>query len=243
MSFSDGPRPWPLSRWQVLHARSLEQPGAALRQRALSPPPCSHAWYCAGSSTVTLPIMPEWLVPQYSAQKMWYVPGLVRLEPQLGVAPGNRVDLGAERREVQAVQHVLGADRDLDRPARRDVQLVDLALAFEVLELPHPLLADGVDVHRLVGRTAQVVEDRRAPAEHHHRDEVGMTLHSSSSGRLPSMRAPISPSCVGGTDAEEMTSDRHGQREERATARMKKYSASTSSRTSTPARGRAGCRI
>ena len=26
---------------------------------------------------------------------------------------------------------------------------------------------------------------------------VGMTLHSSSSGRLPSMRAPISPSCVG----------------------------------------------
>jgi hypothetical protein len=40
-------------------------------------PPCSHAWYCDGSSTVTLPIMPAWLVPQYSAQKMWYVPGVL----------------------------------------------------------------------------------------------------------------------------------------------------------------------
>ena len=26
---------------------------------------------------MTVPIMPEWLVPQYSAQKMWYRPGVV----------------------------------------------------------------------------------------------------------------------------------------------------------------------
>ena len=109
MSFSDGPRPWPVSRWQVLQARSLNSLAPRSASVPSMPPPCSHAWYCAGSSTITLPIMPEWLVPQYSAQKMWYVPGFVRLEPELGVAPGNRVHLGAERREVQAVQHVLRA--------------------------------------------------------------------------------------------------------------------------------------
>ena len=39
--------------------------------------PLSHAWYAAGSMTWTVPIMPECLVPQYSAQKMWYSPSLV----------------------------------------------------------------------------------------------------------------------------------------------------------------------
>jgi hypothetical protein len=33
------------------------------------------------------------------------------------------------------------------------VQLIDLALAVEVLEAPHPPLARGVDLERLVGRT------------------------------------------------------------------------------------------
>ena len=35
-----------------------------------------------------------------------------RLEPQLGVAPGNRVDLRPKRREVETVDDVLGRDRD-----------------------------------------------------------------------------------------------------------------------------------
>ena len=55
--------------------------------------------------------------------------------------------------------------------ADRHVQLVDLALAVEVLELPHPLLADDVDVERLVGRARHREEDARAPDEDHHRDE------------------------------------------------------------------------
>jgi hypothetical protein len=31
-------------------------------------PPLSQAWYSVGSITTTLPIIPECLVPQYSAQ-------------------------------------------------------------------------------------------------------------------------------------------------------------------------------
>ena len=93
-----------------------------------------------------LPIMPECSVPQYSAQKRWYVARLGRLEPQRSCSGREHVLLDAEGRHVEAVDHVLGGHRQLDRPADRHVQLVDLALALEVLHLPHPLLADDVDL-------------------------------------------------------------------------------------------------
>jgi hypothetical protein len=50
------------------------------------------------------------------------------------------------------------------------MQLVDLSRAVHVLCLPHPLLADDVDLHRPVGWPRQVEEHLRAPDEHHHRD-------------------------------------------------------------------------
>ena len=118
MSFSDGPRPWPVSRWQVDAGQVVEQPGAALRQRAL------HA------AALQPRLVVRRLQHDHVADHAGVVgaavlgaedvvrAGRLRLEPELGVAPGNRVHLGAERREVQAVKHVLGADRDLDRPAR-----------------------------------------------------------------------------------------------------------------------------
>ena len=40
-------------------------------------PPASHCSYSAGSMTYTDPVIFECSVPQYSAQKMWYFPGLV----------------------------------------------------------------------------------------------------------------------------------------------------------------------
>ena len=58
------------------------------------------------------------------------------------------------------------------RRVDRHVQLVDLALPLAVLELPHPLLADGVDVERFVGHAAHEREvHARAPDEHHHRED------------------------------------------------------------------------
>ncbi len=96
--------------------------------------------------------------------------GLGRREPQRVVAAGNDVRLHAERGDEVAVDDVLGAHDQLHRPPDRHVQLVDLALPVHVLHLPHPLLADDVDLHRARRRTVEIEEDLRAPREHHHDD-------------------------------------------------------------------------
>ena len=83
----------------------------------------------AGSIAMTEPIIPECFVPQYSAQNRWYVPGFGGLEPHRRVAAGHDVRLHAEGRHEEAVDDVLGGHDQLDRPADRHVQLVDLALA------------------------------------------------------------------------------------------------------------------
>jgi hypothetical protein len=48
----------------------------------------SQDWKAAGSITVTQPIIPECLVPQYSAQKRWYFPGLVAWNHMVAYRPG-----------------------------------------------------------------------------------------------------------------------------------------------------------
>ena len=80
--------------------------------------------------------------------------GLVGLEPQGRVAARQDVLLDPQCRKVEAVDHVLGDHGELDRPVRRDVQLIDLALAAGMLEFPHPLL--GKDVH-LEGAGGRIV--------------------------------------------------------------------------------------
>ena len=69
MSLSDGPRPWPESRWQRVAGQLLEQRRAALGQRSFAAAG-EPRLIGRGSITITEPIIPEWLVPQYSAQKM-----------------------------------------------------------------------------------------------------------------------------------------------------------------------------
>jgi hypothetical protein len=74
---------------------------------------------------------------------MWKVPSR-RLEPQLRVAARDDVGLHAEAWHEDIVNDVLGGHDQFDGTADRHVQLVDLALAAQVLKLPHPLLADTV---------------------------------------------------------------------------------------------------
>jgi hypothetical protein len=66
------------------------------------------------------------------------------------------------------VDHVLGRHRQPHRLADRDVELVHLAVAIRVLDLPHPLLAGDVDVERVGGRAGDLEVEARAPDEHHH---------------------------------------------------------------------------
>src|SRR5262249_17909593 len=63
-----------------------------------------------------------------------------RREPEPGVAARNDVLLEPERGNEEAVDRVLRRHQQAHRLAERDVQLVDLAAAVAVLQLPHPLL-------------------------------------------------------------------------------------------------------
>src|ERR1700742_1742763 len=89
--------------------------------------------------------------------------GLRRLEPKLCVATGNNVLLDSEGRDVEAVYHVLGRHRQLDARADWHVKLVDLALTGLVLELPHPLLRNDVNLHRVSRRAVRLEVGRSAP--------------------------------------------------------------------------------
>ncbi len=91
-------------------------------------------------------------------------------EPGDGVAAGEHVLLHAERGNEEAVDDVLRSHDEFDVAADGDVQFVDLALAFGVFELPHPLLGDDVDFGRIARRRAALEVDDRAPGEDHHED-------------------------------------------------------------------------
>jgi hypothetical protein len=93
-------------------------------------------------------------VPQYSAQNRWYRPTL---------SARNVVLLDAQRRDVEAVDHVLRSHHQPHVLARGHVQLVDLALAARMLRLPHPLLADDKDLQRVCGRVVELQIEVRAP--------------------------------------------------------------------------------
>ena len=93
-----------------------------------------------------------------------------RLEPDLHVAPRNHVGFHAHRGNRKVMDDVFRRHDQLHRPADRHVQLIDFPLAGEVLHLPHPLLADDVDVQRLLRSIRHDEVDLGAPEEDDHRD-------------------------------------------------------------------------
>jgi len=115
--------------------------------------------------------MPECRVPQYFRTEQVVASGRRRLEPDLHVAPGNDVGLHAKCRHEPVVDDVFRRRDQPDGAAGGNMQLVDLTLAVEMLELPHPLLPDDIDVdaRRPAGRDIAIVQ-ARAPDEDHHRD-------------------------------------------------------------------------
>jgi hypothetical protein len=91
------------------------------------------------------------------------------------------------------------------------VQLVDLALAAHVLRLPHPPLADDVDLHRVGRRRRDLEVERGAPDEHHHRDDE----RDERPGQLEDQRAVDRRADLGlGPAAVADREDHHQQRDE-----------------------------
>src|SRR5450631_3268150 len=94
------------------------------------------------------------------------------LEPERGVAARKYVLFDAECGDEEAVNHILRGHDELDVLADGDVQLVDLALPFHVLDLPHPLFGDYVDFRSVGGRRAFLEVDDGTPDEEgqHHKE-------------------------------------------------------------------------
>src|SRR5262245_5899068 len=92
-------------------------------------------------------------------------------EPDRAVLARHDIHLHAKRRDKKTVNHIFGGHRKLDPATDWNVQLIDLALAVQVLKLPHPLLADDIDVERLAWRVIDGEIEARSPDENSHRDE------------------------------------------------------------------------
>ena len=87
-------------------------------------------------------------------------------EPHGVVASRNDVHFHAECGHVKVVDDVLAAQDQLDVAIDGDVQLVDLFAPGGLLQLPHPLLADDVDVQGIFRGGAVVDVNHGAPREH-----------------------------------------------------------------------------
>ena len=99
--------------------------------------------------------------------------GLRSFKPEGRVTSGDDVGFRAKRRYEEVMNHVFRRHDQLDFATNRHVQLVDLTLAGGVLQFPHPLLADDVNLNRILGRFVLIEIDACAPAKHRHRDDEG----------------------------------------------------------------------
>jgi hypothetical protein len=99
----------------------------------------------------------------------------VGLHAQHVRAAGDHVELAGERRHPEAVDHVGGLERELDRPSHRDADLVR-GLELGVAHAPPPLLAGHLDAQRGLGRglerihAQKAVDEKRAQHDDRERD-------------------------------------------------------------------------
>ena len=77
-------------------------------------------------------------------------PGFLRDEPKEVVVEGDHVDLAGKFGHPEAVDDVLRSERDVDRPANRDVHLVSgYDFLVGISEFEPPAVADGFDLENV----------------------------------------------------------------------------------------------
>src|SRR6202162_4804897 len=94
-------------------------------------------------------------------------------EPKGIVTSGHNVYFRAEGRDVKIVDDIFAAHDELDVPIDRNMQLINFLAAVGLLQSPHPLLADDIDVQGVGGRGAEIDIDERAPGKNDHGDRGG----------------------------------------------------------------------
>ncbi len=136
------------------------------------------------------------------------------LNHRFGVAVRQHVHLDAQRRQVEGVDHVLRDHVHDDVLADRHVQVVDLGLAAGMLELPHPLPADGVDLQPAGRQRLVPHEELRPPGEEEQREQEGPDHPGHLDGRGPDLAvAPVRLHALAVDQGEprEGDEDRHGE--------------------------------
>src|SRR6266513_5482946 len=98
------------------------------------------------------------------AKKM-ILAGQSRLEPFTGVFAWDNILFRPKGWDEKTVDHILGSHRQGYGSTGRHVQLIDLALAFGVLQFPHPLFADHLHLQRVTGRPLHVKIEHRSPTK------------------------------------------------------------------------------
>ncbi len=124
------------------------------------------------------------------------LPGLGRPEPHGVVMSRNHVHFHPERRHCKIVNHIFAGHDQPDIAANRHVQLIDLFAAIGLLQLPHPLFPDHINVEGIGGCVPVIHVNRRAPSEHRQQKrerqsnpgnfqpQVAVNRHTDFSGRL-----------------------------------------------------------
>src|ERR1700730_9293100 len=99
--------------------------------------------------------------------------GFCGTEPHGVVVAGDHVHLYAERWHGEIVNYVLAGHYQPDVAVDRQMHLINFLQAIRLLNLPHPLFADDINVQGIAGRMAEVDIDNRAPREHGHGEDQG----------------------------------------------------------------------
>ncbi len=92
--------------------------------------------------------------------------GLGGAEPHGVVVAGDNIHLDAKGGDRKIVNNVFTGKDKLDVAADGNVQFIDFAQTGGLLDLPHPLLSDDVDIEGVHGQAAIIHINNRAPAEH-----------------------------------------------------------------------------
>src|SRR5215469_3647865 len=140
--------------------------------------------------------------------------GLGRMEPQVRVARWQHISLLAKRWYKETVDNILRNHVQYHIAANRNMQLVDFALPIHVLELPHPLLGDYIDLLSVLGRQGCIKINYRAPHEHQHKDAKGNDTPGNFQNQVPfnllRRPSPASPVLHGKDDDQQRNQHRHG---------------------------------
>src|SRR5262245_44832962 len=95
-------------------------------------------------------------------------PYLVRFEPSGCIPSRHHISFDAKCRHVKAVDDIFRSHGQLDSPVQGKMKFINFALTSGMLQLPHPLFADDINLHGIVRRARDREVDTRPPDKHYH---------------------------------------------------------------------------